>query len=822
MATSAVSIVIPVWNEWAFTKACLENLRPTLGVHDEVIIVNNGSEDATATGLRHYPWATVIENAENRGFAIACNQGAAAAKNEVVVFLNNDTITPSRWLDGLLSPFADAGVVATGPRSNFVSGPQVVEDVTYALGDNAGLRKFARRWRDEHRGQTSETHRLVGFCIAVRKSAFDAIGGFDEGFGTGGCEDDDLCLRLINNGGKLLICHESFVHHHGHATFDANGLDWFAIQQQNMDRFKTKHSHDASIAPAPTSTLLVSAAMIVKDEADNLPTCLSSLNGVVDEVVIYDTGSTDGSIELARAAGARVIEGYWDDDFSRARNEALAECKGDWILQIDADEVFDGDPRSLRDQVQRTSGQSFTVDIINLSPGERTNVAHRACRLFRRNAFHWTGRLHEQVVPRNGVEQPRSNAESFTLVHSGYLPEALQKKGKVERNIRLAQAELDTEGGRDQADKLANLGRSYMIANRYDEALDILTQARNLGSEYPTVRRTILRSGAQVATSLERPEEALVWADDLDGESTSKGTVRYFRGLAYAQLGRHEDAIATLAGMTEIDDDDGVVFPMNPVYVSRAYSFAGVGDWQQCVAEVQALVAANAVPGSLWPVALEAFQRTGADFSTVVSGLNSEQLADVAPRLATVEPASADRCLEAMWQQFSSSPEVLAAAVRVAPGLAIERALEWSDRLRNSGLAEHCPLLAIGKDFRRSPADRILALAVANGAFEANVVSDLEAVARNCDVSQFDTLVVQINDLAPALLQPFIVGAAYDGDRSFAMAQVLHRLGASDEGVAVLLHGIQRTGGQRIADSAAEWLTSIGRNDLADQIRLAK
>ena len=108
MSRTPATIVIPVWNQWELTRACLESLRPTLGVRDQVVIVDNGSEDGTAAGLLHYSWATVITNEVNRGFAVACNQGAAAATRDVVVFLNNDTLVPGHWLDGLLEPFADA------------------------------------------------------------------------------------------------------------------------------------------------------------------------------------------------------------------------------------------------------------------------------------------------------------------------------------------------------------------------------------------------------------------------------------------------------------------------------------------------------------------------------------------------------------------------------------------------------------------------------------------------------------------------------------------------------------------------------------------
>ena len=93
------------------------------------MVVDNGSTDATREGLARYPWVDVVRNDENRGFARGCNQGAAVSRGDVIVFLNNDTIVHGGWLDELLGPFTDPEVGAAGPRSNGVSGYQLVEDV---------------------------------------------------------------------------------------------------------------------------------------------------------------------------------------------------------------------------------------------------------------------------------------------------------------------------------------------------------------------------------------------------------------------------------------------------------------------------------------------------------------------------------------------------------------------------------------------------------------------------------------------------------------------------------------------------------------------
>lgn len=126
-----VSIVLPTRNEWDVTRACLEAVRPTLGVRDEVIVVDNGSVDGTAQGLRRYGWAKVVSHPEEVGFAASCNSAAATATGEIVLFLSPDSLVPSRWLDALLAPFAEPTVAATGPRSNAASGPQLVERADY-------------------------------------------------------------------------------------------------------------------------------------------------------------------------------------------------------------------------------------------------------------------------------------------------------------------------------------------------------------------------------------------------------------------------------------------------------------------------------------------------------------------------------------------------------------------------------------------------------------------------------------------------------------------------------------------------------------------
>lgn len=94
---------------------------------------------------------------------------------------------------------------------------------------------------------------------------------------------------------------------------------------------------------------LISLCMIVKDEADQIEACLGSVHSVVDEIIVVDTGSTDGTQELCRKYGAKVIEAPWENSFSKARNIGLKEARGEWVLWLDADErLEEADQEALR------------------------------------------------------------------------------------------------------------------------------------------------------------------------------------------------------------------------------------------------------------------------------------------------------------------------------------------------------------------------------------------------------------------------------------------------------------------------------------------
>ena len=103
---------------------------------------------------------------------------------------------------------------------------------------------------------------------------------------------------------------------------------------------KSKNTNNKGFSRSPICVKL-SACLIVKNEEQRLAQCLDSLRSLANEIIVVDTGSSDRTVTIAQEYQARVFHFAWNDDFSQARNYAIAQAKGEWILVIDADELLE-------------------------------------------------------------------------------------------------------------------------------------------------------------------------------------------------------------------------------------------------------------------------------------------------------------------------------------------------------------------------------------------------------------------------------------------------------------------------------------------------
>jgi N-acetylglucosaminyl-diphospho-decaprenol L-rhamnosyltransferase len=199
-----VEIIIPVFNQLAYTHACLESLRRYTHPGAQVMVINNGSTDGTAHYLSGCSDISVIHNSHNRGCAAAWNQGVKATTAERVVVLNNDVLVTPGWLEGLLAAGESEGldIVSPAMREGLLN---------YELEPYA--RAFVKSAAEAMRPGVAD-----GVCFLVRRQVFDSVGWFDENFRIGVFEDADFFARARQAGLKLGVTGRSFIHHFGSAT----------------------------------------------------------------------------------------------------------------------------------------------------------------------------------------------------------------------------------------------------------------------------------------------------------------------------------------------------------------------------------------------------------------------------------------------------------------------------------------------------------------------------------------------------------------------------------------------------------------------------
>lgn len=261
----------------------------------------------------------------------------------------------------------------------------------------------------------------------------------------------------------------------------------------------------------------LSLCMIVKDEEKNLPRCLQSVAGAVDEIVVVDTGSKDRTIEVARSFGAKVVEWAWRNDFAAARNVSLDHATGDWLLYLDADEeLVAGDGAALRKLLEDEANEGFFLQEVNFA-GERPGfdqVNFATFRLFRnRPEYRFKGALHEQVMPEL-LSRGRTVAHSTVrLRHYGYLDSHIEAQAKVTRNLKLAQAEVERRP--KDAFALFNLGMEYVRSHEWEKALQVNQRAfLNLPDLTVQYASRLLRNLVVSLMGLKRYGEALKVLED--------------------------------------------------------------------------------------------------------------------------------------------------------------------------------------------------------------------------------------------------------------------------------------------------------------------
>lgn len=258
------------------------------------------------------------------------------------------------------------------------------------------------------------------------------------------------------------------------------------------------------------------ASMIVKDGGDWLPMCLKSIWQVVDKILIYDTGSTDGSQDAARTLKAEVVQGDWPEDFAEARNRALAlaEPHADWVLWIDADERLEQGPALRR----YTTGAGPFVGYVIRQHHLMLDVpdfSDKPVRLFKAGrGVRFYGCVHEQ--PEQGLEDnifPALELPEVEIVHYGYQSNRDRREKLLERNLALLTRSLSQPHPRELDFVLAIRDYVHLAGFARERERAMTPEIRQYLAQAVALYREKFMDPAHKYHSLAREwyEQALAW-----------------------------------------------------------------------------------------------------------------------------------------------------------------------------------------------------------------------------------------------------------------------------------------------------------------------
>ena len=249
-----ISIIIPVFNQFHFTQACLASLQDHQGTERfEIIVVDDCSTDATAQAVSRMPGVVYLRNEKNSGFIASCNRGAERARGRYLFFLNNDTLVTDGWLSALVDTFAEE------PQAGIVGSKLIYPDGR--LQEAGGI-----VWRDAsawNYGNSDDPERPeynflreADYCSAaalmIPKALFQSVGGFDSRYEPAYYEDTDLAFKVRQADRKVLYQPLSEVIHYEGAT-GGTDLSTGTKKHQTINRSTFAEKWTAELITKPTN-----------------------------------------------------------------------------------------------------------------------------------------------------------------------------------------------------------------------------------------------------------------------------------------------------------------------------------------------------------------------------------------------------------------------------------------------------------------------------------------------------------------------------------------------------------------------------------------
>ena len=221
-------IILPVCDQFDFTKNCIDSIIANTDTPYKLIVINNGTNPDTKSYLAEVGNKLkndflLIKNPYNFGWVKAVNQGIAASSAPFLCFQNDDTVVTKGWLRKMI------GILQANPKIG------VVNPAWEGRGNNVSIEKYGNIVEEKYRGRFVETDWARGFSVVFSRSVVDKIGGLDEIYGLAYFDDVDFSIRAINAGFLVVLALDTYVYHHRNVTFFQilKGGKWNELHEKN-------------------------------------------------------------------------------------------------------------------------------------------------------------------------------------------------------------------------------------------------------------------------------------------------------------------------------------------------------------------------------------------------------------------------------------------------------------------------------------------------------------------------------------------------------------------------------------------------------------
>lgn len=305
----------------------------------------------------------------------------------------------------------------------------------------------------------------------------------------------------------------------------------------------------------------ISLCMIIKNEEKYLANCLRSVENIIDEIIVVDTGSTDNSIKICEEFNAKVLRYNWNNSFSEARNLSLKQAKGDWILWLDADEEMDKeDSKNLKDHIKKLNSEKLiSIQLINFIGKEKNinytfNMAHT--RLIKNHlGFKFIYNIHETL----NIEEVLGEVKEIKMIpvkvyHYGYLDEEVENKKKSDRNLNLLLKELEKEHSpwieyhiASEYYRMGNYNDSFDYVNRSIKGF--IAEGKVPPSMLYKLKYSILITSGSINGAWPSINSAIsLYPDYVD--------LHYFKGIILLYKEQYEEALAAFETCIELGEEN--------------------------------------------------------------------------------------------------------------------------------------------------------------------------------------------------------------------------------------------------------------------------